>query len=256
MPDPISRPLLDWEGCLNARDVGGLPVVGGGRIRCNALLRADSFGHLTSAGVEAVRRCGASRIIDLRYSGEGQPDAPHAAPHPFAEQELYRCIPLFEPGVLGIDPQLLARLQATGTTGEIYCASVDHNGLRIAAAVSAIASAPPGPVVVHCAEGKDRTGIVIALALAVVGVDPQHIAEDYAASAGLLASRFADELATELNPHTRETLQRRHATDPETILMLLDHLESRYAGAASYLRIHGVDDAQLLALRARLVTAE
>lgn len=252
MPDPVSRPLLEWQGCLNARDVGGLPVVGGGRVRWNALLRADSLGHLTPGGVEAVRRCGVSRIIDLRYVGEGQPDAPHAAPHPFAPEEIYRCIPLFNPELPGIDPQLLAELRANGTTGEIYCASADHNGPRIAAAVSAIATAPSGAVVVHCAEGKDRTGIVIAVALAVAGVEHQQIAEDYAASAENLASRYAEELAAEADPGARNMLQRMHATDPETMLSLLDHLERRYGGVASYVRSNGVDDRQLIALRSRL----
>jgi len=194
----------------------------------------------------------ASRIIDLRFLGEGQPDAPHAAPHPFVNEEIYRCIPLFDPGVLGIEPQLLAELRATGTTGEIYCASADHNGPRIAAAVAAIVSAPSGPVGVHCAEGKDRTGIVIALALAIAGVDRHQIAEDYAASAGHLASRFSAALSAEADPDARKMMRRGQATEPATMLTLLDHLESRYAGAASYLRSNGVDEHQLVALHSRL----
>ncbi len=106
---------------------------------------------------------------------------------------------------------------------------------------------------VHCAEGKDRTGIVIALALAIAGVEHDQIAEDYAASAGYLAPRLSAALAAEVDPAARKRLQRGHATDPGTILTLLDHLESRYGGAASYLGIHGVQDAQLSALRTRLI---
>ena len=105
----------------------------------------------------------------------------------------------------------------------------------------------------HCAAGKDRTGIVVALALAVAAVAHQVIAADYAASAGHLASRFADELVAEPDPERRQVLQRRQATDPQTLLTLLDHLESRYGGAAAYLRFHGVDDDQQVALRMRLI---
>ncbi len=239
----------DWEGCLNARDVGGLPITGGGRTACNSLFRADSLGHLTTAGIDAVRRCGVSRIVDLRYAGEGLPDAAHAAPHPFGGEEAYRAIPMFDPRVRGLDPELLLN----GSTGEIYCASVDVNAKRIVAAISAIAAAPPGAVLVHCVAGKDRTGIVVALVLAAIGVEHQAIAEDYAASAEHLASRFAYELASEPDSFRRKLLQRRHATDPETMLTLLQHLDQRYGGATSYCSLHDVNDDLLSALRTRLI---
>jgi len=97
---------------------------------------------------------------------------------------------MYDPAVVDVDPELLA----TGAPAEIYCASADHNGVRIANAVTAIASAPPDPLSCTVA-GKDRTGIVVALAHAVAGVGNEAIA-DCAASAGHLASRFADELDT------------------------------------------------------------
>lgn len=191
---------LDWEGCLNARDVGGLAVVGGGQTRWNSLLRADSLGRLTRSGVEAVRSRGVSRIIDLRYTGEGLPDSAKSVAHPFAEHGSYHSIPMFDPAADGIDPGLLN----DGTVTEVYCASVDHSGSRIASAIEAIASAPPGPVVVHCAAGKDRTGIVVGLALAVAGVGHDVIAVDYAVSAALLASRLGEALASEPDSGHRE----------------------------------------------------
>lgn len=107
----------------------------------------------------------------------------------------------------------------------------------------------------HCAEGKDRTGIVIALALAIAGVEHHQIAEDYAASAGHLASRYAAALTAEADPDARRIMQRGQATDSTTMLTFLDHLESQYGGADSYLGTHGVEDAELAALRARLVTS-
>lgn len=195
---------------------------------------------------------GVARIIDLRYPDEGLPRAGQLPAHPFADDpNVYRSIPMYDPAVVDVDPELLA----TGAPAEIYCASADHNGVRIANAVTAIASAPPGPVVVHCVAGKDRTGIVVAVALAVGGVSHQDIAEDYAASAMLLASRLAHALATEADPGRRETLPRWQATEPETMLTLLRHLDRRYGGAGPYLKSHGVDDAQLSALRERLTSA-
>jgi len=144
---------------------------------------------------------GVAGIIDLRYPDEGLPRAGQLPAHPFADDpNVYRSIPMYDPAVVDVDPELLA----TGAPAEIYCASADHNGVRIANAVTAIASAPPGPGVVHCVAGNDRTGIVVALAHAVAGVGNEAIA-DCAASAGHLASRFADELARESDAHASRT---------------------------------------------------
>lgn len=245
----MSSPALDWDGCLNTRDVGGLPVADGGRVRTNALIRSDSLGYLTPSGVEAVRRHGLSAIIDLRYPGEGSSATSPAVPHPFAEDEVYRLIPMFVPGDQNLDPVLLA----TASTGEIYCAMADHHAERIAAAVAAIAASPPGPVVVHCADGKDRTGLVTALVLAVAGVSRTDIAADYAASEQRLAGRLETLLAAEPDPQIQELIQNHWATAPESMLTFLKHIDERFGGAAPYLHTNGMDAVGLCALRDRIV---
>src|SRR4051794_30244796 len=84
-----SSMIVDWEGCLNSRDVGGLPTIGGLQIRVGVLLRSDSHSRLTSAGVAAVRALGISRILDLRWEQEAAQD-----PSPFAGDPAYRNVPL------------------------------------------------------------------------------------------------------------------------------------------------------------------
>lgn len=61
---------LEWAGCRNVRDVGGLPTSDGRVIRAGVLIRSESLQYLTAEGVEAVRRAGVGRILDLRGDGE------------------------------------------------------------------------------------------------------------------------------------------------------------------------------------------
>jgi protein tyrosine/serine phosphatase len=109
-------------------------------------------------------------------------------------------------------------------------------------------------VVVHCHAGKDRTGIVVALALALVGVPDEEIARDYALSrenlAGL-AQEWLDGITQD--PLEREALLRSADPAPEAMLELLGYLRERYGGAEAYLRSAGMTASDLLALRRRLV---
>jgi protein tyrosine/serine phosphatase len=224
---------------LNARDLGGLPTADGRTIRREALVRTDNHTKLTPEGIRAVKEYGVSRIIDLRRTTECE-----RSPSPFAGSSLYRSIPVQDPA----DPD-----NETLSLAEIYVAMLDLRPQLFAAAVGAIADAPPGPVVVHCAGGKDRTGMVVAMALRIAGVEPGVIAEDYALSQERLAPENAAVLASIEDPALRENVRRLQVTAPETMLTTLAHLESRYGGVAEYLKAGGLTDDQLAALCQRLV---
>jgi protein tyrosine/serine phosphatase len=230
---------LEWPECGNARDVGGLPTEDGYRIRSGALIRSDDLCQLTPAGLAALREYGVRRVLDLRGSSELE-----HSPSPLADDPAYRWTPFIdEVADRDRDPA------AEKTTLDTYLGSVERNAGHIAAAVTALAEAPPGGVVVHCAEGKDRTGILVALALRVAGVPPAEIAADYAASNERRA--FQRELA--LLPEAERTgFHDRYACHPATILGVLGYLDERYGGVEPYLRAHGVSGALLDALRRRL----
>jgi protein-tyrosine phosphatase len=103
---------------------------------------------------------------------------------------------------------------------------VDASRDRLAAALIAIAEAPPGGVVLHCHAGRDRTGVVVALALHLAGVSAESIATDYALSDNC---------------------------SPATMVNTLTHLAVEYGGIAGYLIGSGMTPAQLAAIRARLI---
>jgi protein-tyrosine phosphatase len=209
---------LDWPGCGNVRDVGGLPAGDGYRIRTGALVRADDLCQLTPQSLAALRAYGVVRVLDLRGSWETE-----RWPSPLADDPVYRWTPFVdERADLDRNPD------EEVTVLDLYLGSVRRNAGHIAVALAAFADAPPGGVLVHCLEGKDRTGVLVALALRLAGVPDADIAADYAAS-------------------NEQTCR------PETITGVLDHLDRRYGGVAPYLTAHGLTAGQVDALRSRLL---
>lgn len=199
---------LDWPDCENVRDLGGLPTTDGGRIRPGALIRADGLFRLTPAGVAAVRAAGVVRILDLRRLAECE-----GAPSPFAADPIHLHLPLLQNHPTYEAPH------------DTYGPMLDHNGERICRAFRALAAAPAGAVVVHCHGGRDRTAVLVALALAVAGVPDEAIVADYA-----------------LSPE-RDALAMRNT---------MAHLADRYGGAEAYLQAAGVPPADIEAVRRRL----
>jgi protein-tyrosine phosphatase len=169
----VTRPALparrlDWEGCLNARDLGGLPTADGGVTRYGAVVRADSPDRLSEAGWAALREYGIETIVDLRNSAEYGPE------HPLQTRRL----PLD-----GVDEDpAFWQLWGTGPqfgTPLYYRPHLDRFPERSARVLAAIAAAPPGGVLLHCVGGRDRTGQITMLLLALAGVEPELIGAEY-----------------------------------------------------------------------------
>jgi len=232
---------LEWPNCLNARDLGGMPVSGGGRIRTGALIRTDGHHKLTPEGVAAVRAYGVSRIIDLRRQRELDRE-----PSPFFGDPLYLHLPVQNPA----DPD-----HEWLTLAEIYIAMLDLRPSLFTSAVAAVADAPPGGVVVHCAGGKDRTGLTVGMALAVAGVSTDLIAADYAITESRLADEAAAHLETITDPERREIVARLQPTPAANMIQVFDHLNDKYGSIEGFLEAGGMTETQFRALRDRLVEA-
>lgn len=152
MIDHMPTPLT-WPNCRNTRDLGGL-------------IRSDNLDQLTPEGLAAFAAVGVSRIVDVRDVWECE-----AFPSPFRADPRWLNVPLNDPADPAIDSDdLLVQ----------YRTLIDNYPHRFAQAVTAIAEAPPGPVVVACHAGRDRTGLVTALTLAAIDVPIEAITADYA----------------------------------------------------------------------------
>jgi protein-tyrosine phosphatase len=245
---PRSRDL-DWDGCLNVRDLGGHRTADGGETRYGAVVRADDVRALTDAGWAAAVAYGVRTVVDLRMDVELEADPPAELP----VEVLH--MPFFQD-----DAEMFVEVEAaaeaapdyTVATREVYLVFLERRRENVAAAIAAVAHAPEGGVVVHCVGGKDRTGLVTALLLRLAGVDNDEIAADYAASEERLRPRHELWLAEAETEAERERLRRIAATPAESMLGVLEELERRYGGVEGFLRAGGLSDDELELARKRL----
>jgi protein tyrosine/serine phosphatase len=241
---------LTWEGCVNVRDLGGLPTEDGRRTRLGGVVRSDNVRRLTDDGWRALAEHGVQRIVDLRFPEELAEDQP-----------LDVDIDVVHVSVLGAatDPEYVKELDAHLAANDIadhyawsYVEFLERYRERFGEAFAAIADAD-GTVVVHCFAGKDRTGIVAALLLRLAGVGHATIGDDYALTADNLRPRWEIWLEETDDEEQREKLAKLQHTPAEAMTRVVQEIEGRYGDVASYLRAAGLTDEQVDRLRERLV---
>ncbi len=231
----------DWEGFANARTLEGIPTASG-PIRPGRLFRSDAPSCTADVGLAALAAEGISTVLDLRSADELDRSA-----GAFIGSPVHRSTPLVDPAAVPPDD-----LQPANTLLEIYRDCIDRNGRTFGVAVQEMVSAPPGGVLVHCAAGKDRTGMLVAVALSALGAPREAIVADYAETEDRLADYFARELAHLRDPVSQQRLASLQQSPPATMHGTLDHLEREYGGSAAYLFSHGVTAGQLGRLAQRL----
>ena len=246
---------LLWEGCLNVRDLGGLPTEDGRRTRHGAVVRADNIRKLTDAGWEALAGHGVRRIVDLRLPVEVAGDPPRDAD---VDVDVVH-VSVFGDGM---DEEYVAELDAhlasVEDVAEHYVYSyvdwLDRYREDFGRAFAAIADAD-GTVLVHCMGGKDRTGVVSALLLRLAGVPHDVIGEDYAVTAANLLPSTSVWIPAVEDPVERAKWERLAATPAAAMERVVQEVEARYGDVSSYLRAAGLSDAQITRLRDRLAPA-
>ncbi|HEY2078844.1 MAG TPA: tyrosine-protein phosphatase [Streptosporangiaceae bacterium] len=232
---------IELAGVLNLRDVGNYPVAAGGSVRWRALLRSDALHQLDRAGLAVLAGLDLRTVVDLRTQPETQ-----AAPSMLDGLGAS----VTHVSILRGDLQTLPlELEA------IYRYMVVEGADAIAEAIRALCAADALPALVHCSAGKDRTGIVIALVLAVLGVPDEVIAADYA-----LSSRYLDPDSTpaigQLQASTGlgDSLTRPLLTSPPALILgVLSWVRAAGGSVEGYLLDHGLTRAELDQLRSALI---
>lgn len=238
---------LDWEGCANVRDLGGVPLPDGRVTKSGVLVRSDNVRKLSDRGWQSLAEHGIARIVDLRWPEELTDDPPRDVDIDVVHVSL---LGVLDPDYSDDAEDYLAAGDPAGYWGKLNIEIIDGYRETIGEALTAIADAD-GPVVFHCAGGKDRTGLVSALLLRNAGVSIDDVAADYALTFDAL----------QREPHDAaddDALRRRTfwlSCPPEAMRRALEHLDREYGDVAGYLRSCGLDDTRIERLRDRLAAA-
>jgi protein tyrosine/serine phosphatase len=252
---------IDLEGAVNVRDVGGLPTIDGGETVYGRLLRSENLQELTPDDVtRLVGEFGVTTIVDLRSTLEVTTEGPgplrevpgvRHAHHPVLT-EFLDASDTIKAALLTSAIEADRERYPDDTMCGHYLGYLDNRPEEVTGALRAIATAP-GAAIVHCAAGKDRTGVIIALALTVAGVDPEVIVADYVATNDRLdaiVGRLSRSRMYAGDVNSRPVGA--HAAREETMRAFLDQLGVRYGGLDSWLAAHGFAGDEAGALRARL----
>lgn len=238
---------IEFEHLHNFRDVGGYVTDEGHTVRWGRLYRSDALSKLRGADWDRFLALGVRSVIDLRYPWEiaakGRvTDTEGLAYHNLSiEHRTY--------DQAGLDPSI----EPARFLADRY-AEVALDGVReLRQAIEVIAADGNAPVVIHCASGKDRTGLLAALVLSLLGVAEDHIVADFALT-GLATDRLiADYLADDRNPPLRWPW---YAQAPAQVMRLfLADLAAAHGSVRGYAVDQlGIDEDLIAGLRTQLLS--
>jgi len=240
---------IPYEGCFNFRDLGGYHTHDGRAVRWRRLFRSGELQYMTQADkTHAREELGIVTVIDLRNPKAAARDG--TGPIVGGPTRYYN-IPLLD------DDWMESRVpEPSPTIGYIEALKHPDFGESVALVFRTIANAEAYPAVFHCTGGKDRTGMLAAIILGVLGVADQDIVQDYVVSVRYFGP-LLDRLRSD--PARSHILQRLPPSwweiRPEIMEVMLDFVRREYGSMRGYVKAHGVNQETLRLLEERLLTA-
>lgn len=244
-----SRDLV-WDGILNVRDLGGHPTEDGRETQFGRIVRADNIRRLSDEGWRSLVDYGIRTVVDLRTEEELDADPPADLP-----------VDVLHVPFMTDDPLMFDRAEKVSAaapdiataTRDAYLIFIEGSHDKIVKVIEAIVDAPEGGVVVHCAGGKDRTGLTVAFLLRMARVRLDEIAADYALSEERLRPRHERWLAETTDERELERLKRIMQTPAASMIGVLEELERRYGTIEDFLQAGGAPPDIGERVRARLL---
>lgn len=248
----VDETTLEFDALFNVRDLGGCPVSGGGHVRSGRLYRADGVHRAAGADLERLAALGLRTVIDLRTLAELELGRFAAS-----DDVAWHHAPLLEQiwsaehveSIVGDDDAIRFLVD------RYVDMTVEAHG-ALAAAISVLADPDSHPALFHCAAGKDRTGVLAAMVLALLGVERQVIIDDYARSGAGMQRAIA--YFTEHEPRIADIMSRQPdafmAAPHDAMGGFLAEIEQRHGSVEAYVRGIGVTDDAIASLRDTLVT--
>jgi protein tyrosine/serine phosphatase len=246
---------IELEGAVNVRDLGGLPTAEGRATAPRVLIRSDNLQGLSDKDVRRLLDdYGVRTVLDLRTPTEVRLEGPGPLVAEGLRHVNLDLIPTWDEDE-GIDRIVPHEQREEGDLSHFYLTYLDSMPQSVVDALRVLADPASGSVVVHCAAGKDRTGVIVALALAVAGVRRDEIVADYALT-GERIEAVRDRLVA--SPTYAEDMKARplgdmlpHAHSMRHFFDRLDEL----GGVESWLTSHGFGPDEQAALREKLLSA-
>ena len=237
------------ERAFNFRDLGGYAAAAG-TVRWALVYRADGIHRIEGTDLARVASLGIRTVLDLRTRGELD-DHGRVATESIAAS--YHHLPLLDE--VWERDILLAELDAVEYLAARYVEMLALGASSIVTALSTIADAERLPLVFHCSAGKDRTGVLAAILLSVLGVSDDDIADDYALSRA--AMRELAEWVRRVRPESYETMAAQPPAfldaPPLAMRRFLALARAEHGSLTDYVRAAGLPAGVLDALRATLV---
>jgi protein tyrosine/serine phosphatase len=246
---------IELEGAVNVRDLGGLPTAEGRATAPRVLIRSDNLQGLSDKDVRRLLDdYGVRTVLDLRTPTEVRLEGPGPLVAEGLRHVNLDLIPTWDEDE-GIDRIVPHEQREEGDLSHFYLTYLDSMPQSVVDALRVLADPASGSVVVHCAAGKDRTGVIVALALAVAGVRRDEIVADYALTAERIEA-VRDRLVA--SPTYAEDMKARplgdmlpHAHSMRHFFDRLDEL----GGVESWLTSPGFGPDEQAALREKLLSA-
>lgn len=249
----MDAPLASWvelEGCFNFRDLGGYQTTDGRSMRTGRIFRADGLQRLTTADLDRLEHeIGLGLVIDLRSSDEVREDGRGA----IEERIRIDHMPLFPEARERGESRRSEVSEMLKDMGQLYYLMLQAAAAPIAQVVCTLADSET-PAVFHCAAGKDRTGVISALLLSILGVPEETIVADYAFS-----RQNIDQINARLGES--ESYQRimselpegAYDADPAAMERFLAHVAKESGSMLGWAEGAGIDAATQERLRERML---
>ncbi|MFC3173964.1 tyrosine-protein phosphatase [Novosphingobium bradum] len=259
--------VIRMEAINNFRDYGDLPTTAGGRLRPGRLFRSAHHARATPADVARLAGLGLAMVTDLRHPDE-RAEQPNAWRGTLAIHVIETPVDAAAAGPRREAPHLAALRTSDGSaeamTGFLAAhyrhLPYDPAYVSLYSRYFAALAERDGAMLIHCAAGKDRTGILAWLTHHLLGVHPDDAMADY------LLSNTASGIAERL-PHLRRRLEESSGqpigddaimallgVSPRFMANCLGAIDERSGSMTAYLeQVLGIDAARREAIRGRLV---
>jgi len=248
MAQPNTAQALSIDGLVNVRDLGGLVTKDGRVIRARQVVRGDNPKSLTEQGHRDLADAVApTLVVDLRIPLEVDREG-------YELSDDIRVLNLAMMPQSGVNDDQYAAGLADNLV-EDYRRQIGANADVIVTVLRLIADPTNRPVMVHCTAGKDRTGIVVAMLLSILGVEPEVIVADYHVTTKNMApivERIRNAPVFQDNGLAGAPAWI-FESEPETMREFLAQMTATYGGAEQWALANGLSAADIDSLRTTLL---